>query len=70
MRDRTLVVLHEGLCSRVTRHYTLGHLGPYMLYIAFNWSENIHIMPPDVKCESFVKCFVTTQRFILGCEMY
>ena len=70
MRDRTLVVLHEGLCSRVTRHYTLGHLGPYMLYIAFNRSENIHIMPPDVKCESFVKCFVTKQRFILGCEMY
>ena len=48
MRDRTLVVLHEGLCSRVTRHYTLGHLGPYMLYIASNRSENIHIMPPDV----------------------
>jgi hypothetical protein len=48
MRDRTLVVLHEGLCSRVTRHYTLGHLGPYMLYIAFNRSEHIHIMPPDV----------------------
>jgi hypothetical protein len=46
MRDRTLVVLHVGLCSRVTRHYTLSHLCPYMLYIAFNRSENIHIMPP------------------------
>ena len=46
MHDRTLVVLHEGLCSRVRRHYTLGHLGPCMLYIAFNRSENIHIMPP------------------------
>jgi hypothetical protein len=43
MHDRTLVVLHEGLCSRVSRHYTLGHLGPCMLYIAFNRSENIHI---------------------------
>ena len=48
MRDRTLVVLHEGLCSRVTRHYTLDHIGPYMLYITFNRSEHIHIMPPDV----------------------
>jgi hypothetical protein len=48
MRDCTLVVLHEGLCSRVTHHYTLDHLGPYMLYIAFNRSENIYIMPYDV----------------------
>jgi len=48
MRERTSVVLSVGLCSRVTRHYTLGHLGPYMLYIAFYRSENIHIMPPDV----------------------
>ena len=48
MSERTSVVLHVGLCSRVTGHYTFGHLGPYMLYIAFNRSENIHIMQPDV----------------------
>ena len=48
MRERTSVVLHVDFCARVTRRYTLGHLGPYMLYIAFNRSEHIHIMPPDV----------------------
>lgn len=54
MRVRTSVVLHVGLCSRVTRYYTLCHLGPYMLYIAFNRSEHIHIMPAEVYRRSVI----------------
>jgi hypothetical protein len=54
-------------------YYYLDHLGPYMLYIAFNRSENIYIMPYDVyllNVNLLLKCFVTKQtlKFVLDLQ--